>query len=71
MPADAGIPDLMRVIHEGLYELRDWATRTGGTFDLAAITVDTTRIPSGLISVTVSADLTPTTHPSDTDEETR
>jgi hypothetical protein len=58
--SDAGIPDLMRVIHEGLYELRDWAAETEGTFDLAKVTVDTRRIPSGRISVTVSADLTTT-----------
>jgi hypothetical protein len=55
---DAEIPDLMRVIHEGLYELHDWASETGRGFDLAAVTVETVRIPSGRISVTVSADLT-------------
>lgn len=54
---DATIPDLMRVIHEGLYELSEWADDTDRRFDLAAITVTTHRIPSGKISVEVAADL--------------
>ena len=58
--ADADLPDLMRVIHEGLYELRDWAEGTDRHFDLAEVTVSTRRIPSGRISVTVAADLTTT-----------
>jgi hypothetical protein len=57
MDDEAGVPGLVRLIHEGLYELRDWADDTGRSFDLAEITIETTRIPSGRISVTVSADL--------------
>lgn len=64
---DASIPDLMRVIHEGLYELADWAADTERAFDLAAITVTTHRIPSGKISVEVAGDLAaPVPHPAAT-----
>lgn len=56
----AGLPELMRVIHEGLYELQDWvADDPDRVLDLAHISVETRRIPSGLISVEVSADLQP------------
>jgi hypothetical protein len=54
--ADAGIPELMRVIHEGLYELAEYdADRP---LDIAEVTITTKRIPSGRISVEVAADLT-------------
>lgn len=57
MGADATIPDLMRLVHEGLYEIRDWANETGRRLDLAEVTISTKRIVSGRISVEVSADL--------------
>ena len=58
--ADAGIPELMRVIHEGLYELADWVDdNPHRRLDLAEITIHTHRIPSGKISVEVAADLQP------------
>jgi hypothetical protein len=53
--SDAELPDLMRVIHEGLYELAEYdASRP---LDIAEITIVTRRIPSGRISVEVTADL--------------
>lgn len=57
--ADAKIPDLMRVIHEGLYELAEYDPDR--PLDIAEVTITTTRIPSGRISVEVAADLPPPT----------
>jgi hypothetical protein len=55
---DATIPDLMRVIHEGLYELAEYDPDR--PLDLAEVTITTSRIPSGRISVEVAADLAAT-----------
>lgn len=57
IPADATRADLMRSINDQLGDLHEWAAETDQVFDLAEVTISTTRIPSGLISVTVSADL--------------
>lgn len=58
MEADAGIPELMHVIHEGLHELVDWCEGDDDLeFDIAKVTINTERVPSGKVSVTVSADL--------------
>lgn len=57
---DADLTDLMRAIHEGLHQLREWADDTGRHLDVGAITIDTKRIPSGRISVSVTGDLTGT-----------
>jgi hypothetical protein len=54
---DADCGDLARAIERGLLELRDWAADTGRVFDAGAISVETKRIPSGAISVTVTGDL--------------
>lgn len=58
LDGDASIPDLMRVIHEGIYELKDWAEDDDSLrLDLGRLTVKTERVRSGKISVEVSADL--------------
>ena len=48
-------PDLMRIIHEGLYELAEYDPDR--PLDLAKVTIETERIRSGRISVEVTADL--------------
>lgn len=50
--------DLHTEIDRALEDLARYATVTGRTLDLGAITVDTKRIPDGRISVSVTADLT-------------
>lgn len=57
IPADATSADLMRSINDQIGDLREWATETGRVFDLAEVSIYTKRIPSGLISVSVEADL--------------
>lgn len=54
---DAGRGDLMRTINDQLGDLHEWAQDSGRMLDLAEITISTKRIPSGLISVSVTADL--------------
>jgi len=49
--------DLMRSINDQLGDLRGWAADTGRVFDLAEVTISTKRIPSGVVSVSVPADL--------------
>ena len=66
IPADATRADLMRSINDQLGDLHEWANETGRVFDLAEVSIYTKRIPSGLISVSVEADLgvaTPPDHP--------
>lgn len=58
IPADATRADLMRTINDQLGDLHEWAAQTDQAFDLAEVTISTKRIPSGLISVSVTADLT-------------
>jgi hypothetical protein len=55
--ADATRGDLLRSINDQLGDLQEWADMTNQTFDLAEITISTQRIPSGYISVNVTADL--------------
>lgn len=57
IPADATRADLMRSINDQLGDLHEWASETGRVFDLAEVSIHTKRIPSGLISVSVEADL--------------
>lgn len=49
--------DLLRSINDQLGDLYEWAAQTGRRLDLAAVTIDTKRIPSGNVSVSVTADL--------------
>lgn len=55
--ADATCADLMRSINDQLGDLRAYAADTGRVFDVAEVTIVTERIPSGRISVSVTADL--------------
>ena len=55
--SDATAADLLRTINDQLGDLREWAEDTGRGLDLAEITISTKRIPSGRISVSVTADL--------------
>ena len=57
IPGDASLAVLAETIHQGLIELREWARDTDREFDPGAISVETTRIPSGAISVSVTGDL--------------
>lgn len=57
IPADATSADLMRSINDQLGDLREWVEGTDRFLDLAEVTISTKRIPSGLISVSVTADL--------------
>ncbi len=54
---DPTTADLMRSINDQLGDLREWAADTGRVFDLAEVTISTRRIPSGVVSVSVMADL--------------
>jgi hypothetical protein len=54
---DPTAADLMRSINDQLGDLREWATDTGRVLDLAEVTISTKRIPSGVVSVSVTADL--------------
>lgn len=54
---DATSADLLRSINDQLGDLREYAAETGRVLDIADISISTRRIPSGLISVTVAADL--------------
>lgn len=54
---DATSADLMRSINDQLGDLREWARDTGQVLDLGEITISTKRIPSGRISVSVTANL--------------
>jgi hypothetical protein len=57
IPANATTGDLLKSINDQLGDLREWAKESNQVLDLAEITISTTRIPSGRISVNVSADL--------------
>lgn len=61
IPADATCADLMRSINDQLGDLREWVEGTDRFLDLAEVTISTKRIPSGVISVSVTADLQPRT----------
>lgn len=54
---DATRGDLLKTINDQLGDLQEWADQTGRVFDLAEVTISTKRIPSGSISVSVTADL--------------
>ena len=49
--------DLLRSINDQLGDLHEWAADTGRVLDLAEVTISTKRIPSGNVSVSVTADL--------------
>lgn len=55
--ADAAIDAMVAAVRGGLTDLHAWAEATDRTLDLAEVTINTTRTHSGLISVTVEADL--------------
>lgn len=57
IPPDATRADLLRTINDQLGDLYEYATETHRTLDIAEITISTRRIPSGYISVSVTADL--------------
>lgn len=57
IPADATFTDLLMAVQDGLIRIRTYARATGRTLDLAQITVTTSRVQSGRISVNVEADL--------------
>lgn len=57
IPAEATRSDLLRTINDQLGDIHEYATETGRVLDLAEVSIDTKRIPSGLISVSVAADL--------------
>lgn len=63
IPADATRADLMRSINDQLGDLHEWADWSGKVLDLAEVSIYTKRIPSGLISVSVEADLGSRTPP--------
>lgn len=50
------VNELMVAIHDGVLSLVEWYADGPDEFDPAAISVDTERISSGKISVTVSGD---------------
>lgn len=56
---DATRGDLLSSINDQLGDLQEWADETGRLLDLAEVTISTRRIPSGKISVSVTADLAP------------
>ncbi len=63
IPADADRAALLAAIDRGLRELEEWvADDPTRTFDPGQITVDTKRIASGAISVSVEGDFI-ATHP--------
>jgi len=51
------VTDLLLSINDQLGDLREWAVETGRVLDLAEVTISTKRIPSGAVSVSVTADL--------------
>ena len=51
--------DLLTSINDQLGDLQEWANETGRLLDLAEVTINTKRIKSGNISVSVTADLAP------------
>lgn len=55
--ADPTRADLLRSINDQLGDLHEWAADTGRVLDLAEVTISTKRIPSGNVSVSVTADL--------------
>lgn len=57
IPHDATSGDLLKSINDQLGDLREWADDTGTVFDIAEVTIFTHRIPSGQISVCVTADM--------------
>jgi hypothetical protein len=57
--AEATRADLLRSINDQLGNLHKYAIDTGRVLDIAEVTISTKRIPSGRISVTVTADLAP------------
>lgn len=58
--SDATRGELLRSINDQLGDLYQYATETDRVLDLAEVTISTRRVPSGLISVTVTADLATT-----------
>lgn len=56
---DATTGDLLKSINDQLGDIREYAQETGHVFDIAEVTISTKRIPSGRISVSVTADLAP------------
>lgn len=54
---NAGTWELMAAINEGLVDLERWVEGTERRVDPAKVYVEMTRIPSGAISVEVTADL--------------
>ena len=56
---DATRGDLLASINDQLGDLQEWADETGRLLDLSEVTISTKRIPSGNISVSVTADLAP------------
>lgn len=65
--ADSDKTILVAAIQRGINELVDWAAETGRRFDPGAVSVETRRIKSGRISVSVEGDLDSPTpaHPGD------
>lgn len=67
--ADPTRADLLRSINDQLGELHEWAADTGRVLDLAEVTISTKRIPSGIVSVSVTADLAAQPSPASPDTE--
>jgi hypothetical protein len=61
--SDATTGDLLKSINDQLGDIRQHAAETGRVLDVAEITISTKRVPSGLISVNVSADLAAASEP--------
>lgn len=57
IPADATRGELLYSINDQLGDLEEWARWSDRRLDLAELTISTRRIPSGVISVSVTADL--------------
>ena len=56
IPPDSTRVELMRAIAAGLDDLEDWFDGTDREWDIGAVTIKTTRIRNGKISVSVAAD---------------
>lgn len=59
IPSDAGRDQLALAVHRALAELDVYFEATGRHLDVGAISVETKRIPTGAISVTVMGDPLP------------
>lgn len=57
MQDDQSKAELLNIISRGIDDLQRHADSTGRLLDLGAITIETRRIPSGKVSVDVTADL--------------